>query len=153
MARRSGVLNGLCVFLLGVILAAVIGATLDWSGAGTGISSALHNAGAPTTWHEWRYVGTIAGIAALVAMLVGSLFGGAAGERWHSKLVSRAHDPSIGPEAAEARQATDRAGEADEANLAAEASVADSGGRHFTKPATATAAQDSTLTPAATVRP
>jgi hypothetical protein len=126
MARRSGALNGLCVFALGVVLAAVIGATLNWSGAGTSISSALHNAGAPTTWREWRDVGTIGGIAALVAMLIGSLFGGAVGERWHSKLVSRALDPSIGPEAAMARQAVDRAAEAVDAHVAGEARFAKS---------------------------
>jgi hypothetical protein len=33
-------------------------------------------------------------------MLIGSLVGGADGERWHTKLVRRALDPSIGPDAA-----------------------------------------------------
>jgi hypothetical protein len=42
--------------------------------------------------------GAIAGIAALVIMLIGSMLGGISGERWHGKLVARALDPSIGPD-------------------------------------------------------
>jgi hypothetical protein len=43
-------------------------------------------------------VGTLAGIASLVAMLVGALLGGVLGERWHSKLTRRAVSGRYGPD-------------------------------------------------------
>src|SRR3984893_2775145 len=95
MARRSGVANGIGVFVLGVIIALVVGVLVKQAGGGSSITSALRNVGAPTTWHEWRDVGTIAGIAALVAMLLGSILGGSWGDRWHTKLLARALDPAI----------------------------------------------------------
>jgi MFS family permease len=100
MARRSGLINGLGVFVLGVILGVGIAVWVREAGGGPNLASTLRHWGAPTTWHEWRTVGSIAGIVALVAMLIGSLVGGADGERWHTKLVRRALDPSIGPDAA-----------------------------------------------------
>jgi len=104
MARRAGILNGLYVFLLSVaivgIAAALIGSRTD---SGT-IVDGLRRAGIPTTTSEWKDIGTIAGVTSLVAMLVGALLGGALGERWHGKLLTRALDPAIGPEA-EARAA------------------------------------------------
>jgi ABC-type Fe3+ transport system permease subunit len=99
MARRRGMLNGLVVFVLGVILAVGIAVWAKEAGAGPSLSRALRHTGAPTTWHAWRTVGIIAGAAALVAMLVGTMIGGIDGERWHTKLVRRALDPSVGPDA------------------------------------------------------
>jgi hypothetical protein len=99
MARRAGMLNGFLVFVLGIAViggvAAAIGANTD---QGT-IVDGLRRAGIPTTGSEWRDIGTIAGIASLAAMLIGSIVGGLAGERWHGKLLTRALDPDIGPEA------------------------------------------------------
>jgi hypothetical protein len=129
LARRSGVINGLGVFVLGVIVALVVGVLVKQAGGGSSITTALRNVGAPTTWHEWRDVGTIAGIAALAAMLIGSMLGGSAGDRWHSKLLARALDPALGPEAALARQAAVQAADADAAHMAAEERVARSRGR------------------------
>jgi hypothetical protein len=139
MARRSGVANGIGVFVLGVIIALVVGVLVKQAGGGSSITSALRNVGAPTTWHEWRDVGTIAGIAALVAMLLGAIAGGSFGDRWHTKLLARALDPAIGPEAEIARQAAVQAEEADAAHLAAEHRVARSTGRTLDPDATTAA--------------
>jgi hypothetical protein len=108
MARRAGALNGFLVFVLSIVVVgvavAIIGTKTD---SGT-IVDDLRRAGIPTTASEWRDIGTVAGIASLAAMLLGSVLGGALGERWHGKLLTRALDPEIGPEA-EARAAQDEA--------------------------------------------
>jgi hypothetical protein len=108
MARRAGALNGFLVFVLSIavvgVAVALIGTKTD---SGT-IVDDLRRAGIPTTTSEWRDIGTVAGIASLAAMLIGSVLGGALGERWHGKLLTRALDPEIGPEA-EARAAQDEA--------------------------------------------
>jgi pyruvate/2-oxoglutarate dehydrogenase complex dihydrolipoamide acyltransferase (E2) component len=114
MARRSGHANGLGVFVVGVLLALGVGVWVKAAGGTSGITTTLRNIGAPTTWHEWRDVGTVAGVAALAGMLIGSLLGGIAGERWHSKLLARALDPNFGPEA-EQRAAAERAAAAEAA--------------------------------------
>jgi hypothetical protein len=114
MARRSGHLNGLAVFFFGVLLALAVGLWVKLAGGGSSITTTLRNVGAPTTWHEWRDVGTVAGIASLAGMLIGSMVGGVLGERWHSKLLARAMDPNLGPEA-EQRAAAERAAEAEAA--------------------------------------
>ena len=118
MALRSGVANGLGVFVLSVILAVGIGVWVRDAGGGSSLTSTLRNVGAPTTWHAWRAVGTIAGAISLVAMLFGSMIGGADGERWHAKLVRRALDPTVGanadapaPSVAEVAPAGEREGE------------------------------------------
>ncbi|HET7486321.1 MAG TPA: hypothetical protein VFJ85_00230 [Acidimicrobiales bacterium] len=96
MARRAGSTNGLLVFLLGVVVAGgLVGLVIaDWGG----VARNLRDAGIPTAAGQWRDVGVLAGLGSLVAMLVGALLGGAWGERWHTKLLNRAADPSRGPE-------------------------------------------------------
>lgn len=99
MARRRGMINGLGVFVVGMVVAVGIAFWVKEAGAGPSLSGALRHLGAPTTWHEWRSVGPIAGAAALVAMLIASMLGGADGERWHTKLMRPAFDPTVGPDA------------------------------------------------------
>jgi hypothetical protein len=99
MARRSGVRNGLGVFVLGVILAVGIGVWVREAGGGPSLAQTLRDLGAPTTWHQWQAEGYLFGIVALAAMLAASIIGGASGERWHTRLVKRALDPSVGPTA------------------------------------------------------
>jgi hypothetical protein len=41
----------------------------------------------------------------LIAVVVGSLLGGALGERWHARLFARAVDPTVGRQAHASRQA------------------------------------------------
>jgi hypothetical protein len=100
MARRAGMRNGLLVFVFGIVIAAVTGGVIHLFGADDQIMASLRSVGLPTSAGEWRQVGTVAGLASLVGMLLGALAGGALGERWHTKLVRRALDPQVGPEGA-----------------------------------------------------
>lgn len=98
MARRGGAMNGLLVFVVGLLLAAGVGAAIGTQADGDALMSNLRSIGVPTSGDEYTAIGTIAGLAALAAMLIGSLLGGIAGERWHGKLLTRALDPSVGPD-------------------------------------------------------
>lgn len=106
MARRAGATNGLMVFVLGVLVALGVAGLVNVFTDGDEILRNLRNVGVPTSGNEWRDLGTVAGIGSLLAMLVGSIAGGAMGERWHTKLLARAADPNVGPEA-EARAAAE----------------------------------------------
>jgi hypothetical protein len=114
MARRAGVLHGVVVFVLGVVIVAVAAVIARAVGGADVASSNLRGLGVPTTGAEWRDVATVAGIASLAAMLIGAVAGGALGERWHAKLVTRALDPRVGAEAEALRQSELRAAEAEE---------------------------------------
>lgn len=98
MARRAGAFNGLLVFVLGILLAVGVGAAVGSQADAEAIRSNLRSIGVPTSGSEYSAIGTIAGLAALAAMLLGSIFGGLLGERWHGKLLARALDPSVGPD-------------------------------------------------------
>ncbi len=102
MARRAGVLNGLLVAVLGLAIAAAVAALVRASDVDT-INTSLRSLGVPTTADEYGQAFTVAGLASLAAILIGSLMGGALGERWHGKLLARAVNPTIGTEA-EARK-------------------------------------------------
>jgi hypothetical protein len=104
MARRSGLLNGLLVAILGLAVAAAVAALVRASDAET-INTSLRSLGVPTTADEYGQAFTVAGIASLAAILIGSLLGGGLGERWHGKLLARAVDPNVGTEAEARRQA------------------------------------------------
>jgi hypothetical protein len=123
MARRGGLRNGLLVAAAGIALAAGIAAAGGGLGSWGPISRELQRLGSPTTWRQWRDPVFIAGLASLIAVFLGALAGGRAGERWHAKLLSRALDPMIGPEAA-VRAAAARASRAEELHQAAAARVA-----------------------------
>jgi hypothetical protein len=99
MARRAGVTHGIVVFFLGVLVAVAVAAAVQALGGTDDVVAGLERLGVPTTADQWSDIGTVAGIASLVGMLAGCLLGGAAGERWHAKLVTRAQDPTVGPEA------------------------------------------------------
>ncbi|MDQ6728533.1 MAG: YrzE family protein [Actinomycetota bacterium] len=108
MARRNGLVHGLGVLVLGVAIVGVVAALVRSSSAGTdAIASNLRSLGIPTTLHEYGQAGTVAGIASLIAIVVGSLLGGVLGERWHGRLLARAADPAVGAQAAAAREAED----------------------------------------------
>ncbi len=107
MARRAGASNGLMVFVLGVVVAVAVTGLVNVFTDGDDILRNLRNVGIPTSAEEWGDIGTVAGIGSLLAMIIGSVVGGTLGERWHGKLVARAADPSVGPEA-EARADADR---------------------------------------------
>lgn len=98
MARRGGAMNGLLVFVVGILLAIGVGAAIGSQADGDALLSNLRSIGVPTSGEEYSAIGTIAGLAALAAMLIGSILGGIAGERWHGKLLARALDPTVGPD-------------------------------------------------------
>jgi hypothetical protein len=98
MARRAGATHGVVVFFIGVLVAVAVAAAVEALGATDDVVASLERLGVPTTAEQWSDIGTVAGIASLVGMLAGCLLGGAAGERWHAKLLTRALDPGLGPE-------------------------------------------------------
>ena len=99
MARRAGATNGVMVFVLGLLVAVGVTGLVNVFTDGDDILRNLRNVGIPTSGEEWEDVATVAGLGSLLAMLLGSLVGGVLGERWHAKLLARAADPSVGPEA------------------------------------------------------
>lgn len=105
MARRNGLAHGAGVLVLGVVIVAAVAALARSSGGVDAIADNLRSLGLPTTADEYGQAGTVAGIASLIALVVGSLLGGALGERWHARLFARAVDPNVGAQAAAARQA------------------------------------------------
>jgi len=97
MARRSGFLQGLCVFLVGfAVLAAAAGIVIALDGTAA-IRDRLHDLGAPTSGDKWVDIGSAAGISGLLVMFFGAVLGGVRGERWHQRLLERAADPTYGP--------------------------------------------------------
>lgn len=107
MARRNGLAHGAGVLLLGVVIVGVVAALVRSSAGTETIAGNLRSLGIPTTADEYGQAGTVAGIASLIALVAGSLLGGALGERWHARLFARAADPAVGAQAAAAREAED----------------------------------------------
>ena len=96
MSRRAGTINGFFVFVLGVVLAVGVAGVVNLFTDGDEITRELRGIGVPTTADEWRNIGTVAGIGSIAGMFLGALLGGAMGERWHGKLLTRAMDPTGG---------------------------------------------------------
>lgn len=115
MARRRGVVHGLVAAILGVVVVAGVAALVRASAGTTTVADNLRSLGLPTTLHEYGNAATVTGLAALAAIVAGSLLGGALGERWHGRLVARAADPTVGAQAEAARQAQAARVRADEA--------------------------------------
>jgi hypothetical protein len=105
MARRNGLAHGAGVLVLGVVVVGVVAALVRSSAGTDAIADNLRSLGIPTTADEYGQAGTVAGIASLLALVLGSLLGGALGERWHARLFARAADPTVGAQAAAAREA------------------------------------------------
>ncbi len=87
MARRSGLVNGLAVFVVAVLLVVAVGLIVASQADTSAIGANLRSLGIPITGAEWRHVGTAAGIGSLVGMLLGSVIGSVSGERWHTQLT------------------------------------------------------------------
>ncbi len=122
MARRNGLVHGLGVLVLGVAIVGIVAALVRSSAGTEAIEANLRSLGIPTTADEYGQAGTVAGIASLLAIVAGSMVGGALGERWHGRLMARAADPTVGAQAAAAR-------EAEEARTRANMALARSEGR------------------------
>jgi hypothetical protein len=99
MARRAGLRNGLLVVVLGVVLLLVVAVVAQLEGATSAIADRLESFGAPTDGTTWYGLGVASGAVALAGMILGGVLGGVRGERWHQRLLVRAANPDIGPEA------------------------------------------------------
>jgi hypothetical protein len=99
MARRAGFRNGVLVVVFGVVLLAAVAAVGQLEGATSAIVDRLESLGAPTDGTTWYGVGVLSGAVAIGGMILGGVLGGVRGERWHQRLVVRAANPDIGPEA------------------------------------------------------
>jgi hypothetical protein len=99
MARRSGVRQGVLVFVVGaVVIAGAIG-IMQLEGALAALRDRLDELGAPTGDSAWGGIALLTICIAVGGSLVGSIIGGVRGDRWHQRLVARAMDPDVGPEA------------------------------------------------------
>lgn len=96
MARRAGAANGLLVFFLGGVVAGGIGILVRLFADTSDIVQNLRNIGFPTSGQDVRDAGALVAVVSIVAMMLGSVLGGIAGERWHGSLVARALDPQVG---------------------------------------------------------
>jgi hypothetical protein len=99
MARRAGLRNGVLVAVFGVVLLAAAAAFAQLEGATSALVDRLENLGAPTDGTTWYGLGVWSGAVALGGMILGALVGGVRGERWHQRLLVRAANPDIGPDA------------------------------------------------------
>ena len=99
MARRSGIIQGILVAVLGLIIVTVVAALVNQAAGTDDIVGNLRDLGVPTTADEYGQAFTVAGLAALAGILLGGLLGGILGERWHGRLLARAVDPNVGTEA------------------------------------------------------
>jgi hypothetical protein len=117
MARRAGLRNGVLVVVLGVVLLLVVAAVAQLEGAISAITDRLESLGAPTDGTTWYGLGASSGAVALAGMILGGALGGLRGERWHQRLLVRAANPDIGPEA-DLRAEAERQREAAEKALA-----------------------------------
>ncbi|MBW3547855.1 MAG: YrzE family protein [Actinobacteria bacterium] len=108
MARRAGALNGGLVFLLAVLIAIVVGVLVGAQTNTEALADNLRTLGVPTSGSEYGDIATVAGIAAIVAMLLGAVLGGKAGERWHGKLATRALSAAPGEPAYRRERDDDR---------------------------------------------
>lgn len=90
MSRRAGARHGVLVFLLSVVLMAGIGVAA-WGASDTpttdDVTESIDDTGVPTDSDTWSDIGIGAGIAAIAAMLLGSIAGGIRGDRWHGRLA------------------------------------------------------------------
>jgi hypothetical protein len=117
MARRAGLRNGVLVVVLGVVLLVALAAVAQLEGATSAIADRLESLGAPTDGTTWYGLGVLSGAVALGGMILGGVLGGVRGEQWHQRLLVRAANPDIGPEA-DLRAAAERQRRAAEKALA-----------------------------------
>jgi hypothetical protein len=99
MARRAGVIHGFYAWVLGAVLLFGAVAILDDVARDAAVVGSFDLLGIPTDFDHWRDLPTVVGLAWGAVMLAGACVGGGLGERWHTRLVARAADPAVGPNA------------------------------------------------------
>ena len=93
MSRLTGTRHGALVFVLAaVVVGTIVGAAAIWGDADS-VRDSLSDEGVPTDADTWSVIGIGAAVAAGLAMLLGSLFGGWRGGHWHDRLVVEADHP------------------------------------------------------------
>jgi hypothetical protein len=100
MARRTGLSHGFYTFALGVVLLVGAVAGLDEMTRGDALIVGFNTLGIPTEFDAWRELSAPVSLAWALTALAGACIGGSLGERWHTQLLARAADPTIGPTAA-----------------------------------------------------
>jgi hypothetical protein len=100
MARRAGLSHGFYTFALGVVVLVAAVAGLEQMTNSDALIVSFSALGIPTTVDAWRDLSAPVGLAWLLTAFAGTCAGAVAGERWHTKLVVRAADPTVGPTAA-----------------------------------------------------
>jgi len=112
MGRGAGFLNGLLVPIVAVLVLLAVGAIASALGAEAELNNPLDNVRLPIEESNLVDIGTGIGIAVLVAMFLGSIFGGMLGARWHTKLERRVAAKHLGdttdPRHDDARAADER---------------------------------------------
>jgi hypothetical protein len=87
MARRRGAAHGFGVFVVNTLAAAVLVGVAGWQMGSGPVLDAMRRNGIPTGWSAWNDVAPWVAGGALIAMLVGAVAGGRAGERWHRRVA------------------------------------------------------------------
>lgn len=100
MSRRMGFRHGSLVFVCAVAIIAVVTGVVALAGAWTDLRQDLASNDVPTGSGTWSDIGIAAAIASASAMLLGSMFGGISGDRWHSRLTAAAAEARARDEAA-----------------------------------------------------
>jgi hypothetical protein len=93
MAWRRGLLHGIGVFVGSVVVVGVVAVlvrNLAKEKDVKAVTDSLRSFGVPTTRDEWRHVDSLVGVFSLAGMLIGSLAGGLLGERWYTRVSTRA---------------------------------------------------------------
>jgi hypothetical protein len=99
MSRRAGLRHGMLVFLVGVVVLAAAAGIAQFEDALSAIRDRVESLGAPTDDSGWGGLILLSVVVTVAGMLLGSLLGAVRGERWHQRLVTRALDANLGPEA------------------------------------------------------
>jgi hypothetical protein len=92
MSRRAGARHGVAVFVLSAAVIAIVVGLAAWLGDPSSVRDNLNTNGVPVDANTWSDIGLGAGIAGLVAMVLGSVMGGIRGDRWHGRLVTAADE-------------------------------------------------------------
>ena len=124
MARRAGTSHGLAVFVVGLAVGGAMYGLAVAADTRVDVGGRLRAIGIPTGRAQWHWPVVICAMAALAVMLLGALVGGASGERWHGRLLGRALDPAVGPEAEARRRAEEDLARAEELHAGSERRVA-----------------------------
>ena len=99
VSRRAGGFHGALVGAVGAATLALAVAVAHVQDATVAVVDRFEDLGAPTAASDWTGIVAVAGAAAVLVVLAGGFLGGVRGERWHQRLMDRALDPAVGPEA------------------------------------------------------